>query len=216
MTIEPVLTIYQPYASLLFTPKPATPCDCMVPWLDGDGQHAPDCAVFRTPMVKGWETRPNACPSSKLGVRVWIHAAAKKPPTGTIVGDWIPTRWGRMRERPWRDSCREVPMPLGVILGSVVFAESLPIDGNNEIGHMEFVCPQYDGKALTVYRFTDPHRPPTEAVDITDQLPYGDWTDNAGRYAWRATQATKLARPYQFTGGQGWQKSIDPAELGAT
>ncbi len=208
MSLEPVFSLHQPWASLLFTPSGKQ--------LGRLGFNVAGLSVvsWHDRMVKEWETRPNACPPSKLGVRVWIHAAAKVPRLGTKVGASSVVAGAYPYEYDLRvaEGGQRIPLHFGVILGSVVFTKSLPIEACS--WSTEHICVSavigllhhtpLDG--LTPAQYTE--------HDISDQLPYGDWTP--GRFAWRVTEATPLAEPYPFKGGQGWSKSIDPALLGVS
>ncbi len=205
MNLEPVFSLHQPWASLLFTPSGKQ--------LGRLGFNDAGLSVvsWRDRMVKEWETRSNACPASKLGARVWIHAAAKTPGSEP-VGRWIAYPSDDMGWALVDDLgvIQPRPLPLGVILGSVVFTESVSIAACSWL--TEHICAS---AAIGLLH----HTPLTESTpacytehDISDQLPYGDWT--AGRWAWRVTEAKALPEPYPFKGGQGWSKSIDPAKLG--
>lgn len=47
-------------------------------------------------------------------------------------------------------------------------------------------------------------------TDITDQLPYGDFTPDTGRYAWLLADIKPVDPPVPFKGGQGLSRTWEP------
>lgn len=88
MTQIPVISLWQPYASLIFERR-----------------------------LKRHETRGWALPAHRIGQRVAIHAALKKPSRAfcaTPIGELCARNFGA----DWRDT-----MPRGAIIGTVVLAD---------------------------------------------------------------------------------------------
>lgn len=160
----PVLSIHQPYASLI------------------------------TSGVKRWETRSWSCPARYVGRRIAIAATVKRPRDywcradrhpefpatldpfynhddhvdiqESSDGEWFRYRWAG---------------PLGCILGTVVVARSLPITWCSDTGP-EHICRW--GSSTLLHHLPLTCDPPTEQ-DISDQLPYGYWV--TGEWAWELT-----------------------------
>lgn len=162
--------------------------------------------------VKSWETRggpPNGpmrpdgvrgMPGLPIepGERIAIVASKTEPTVGEEVGGWY---WENTAADPecivrWRGPWVEHPAPLGVVVCTAVVAEALPIV-DAELGwQLDTDTPHrailVDGPAdpLLVVDAMSPH----SDWDISDQLPYGDWTP--GRWAWRLTDVESVpSRP---------------------
>lgn len=200
MTAIPTLTIRQPYASLIM------------------------CGV------KTWETRPyppngDTRPAGVRGLpgvainrgdRIGIHAAAKRITDDTYVG----ARWEPARHPDGRDFMRltytgwmpeSVPdcieMRYGCLLGTVTVTQALPVRPASDRDPLrrQWIQSVQDGAF--------PHRrlyhwaPAGHGVsDISDQLPYGDWSP--GRWAWQLADPEPLPEPIPMVGRQGvwrWQ-----------
>jgi hypothetical protein len=141
----PVLSIHQPYASLIFAPAHCGECggSGLTDDRDSDGYPRPAqcvCQHPQHPRVKRWETRSWPCPAKYVGRRIAIAATAKRPKDYWHHVDRDPQfpetlapfydlgvyvdidessdgEWWRYR---WAG-------PLGCIVGTVVVARSLPI-----------------------------------------------------------------------------------------
>ena len=94
-------------------------------------------------------------------------------------------------------------MPLGAVVATCELVDVVPIDGMNEAGHDHFVCPSIYGD-LTLYRFGHGgSQPSTLEEDITDQLPYGYFSE-PGRFAWLLDMIRPLDVPVLAKGRQGF------------
>ena len=182
-------------------------------------------------MVKRFETRSRPCPAKYIGQRIAIHAAAK-PPAGLLsaidVGDYrirrvplgsdvIDCRAERIDPRTKRTDARTIPLPLGAVVATAVITASLPIVEWagctwNKLPIVEWagctwnkahVCHGATGN-LTHHEalLSDRLDGGDTEHDISDQLPYGDWTP--GRWAWQLDDVDVLPEPIPATGRQGW------------
>lgn len=179
----PVLSIHQPYASLIVAG------------------------------VKRWETRSWPCPAKYVGRRIAIAATAKRPKDywhhvdrdpqfpetlapfydlGVYVdidessdGEWWRYRWAG---------------PLGCIVGTVVVARSLPIARCSDTGP-EHVCCPVGGGLLHHLPLSTRGRP---RRDISDQQPYGHW--KPGGWAWELTGPQLTTERCPWCDGRGFVK----------
>jgi len=196
-----VITVYQPYASLIMAG------------------------------VKTWETRGNppngdmrpegvrGLPGKQInrGDRVAIHAAKRWAP------GWV--RWynpdRKDADLALTDALEEIgvefgesdgywypnprSLPTGVILGSVRVDGAIPIRTHLHNPHLPklydwcaWVCHETDIDKLT-YEIDGCYD-----EDISDQLPFGNWTP--GGWAWELADPQPLDQPIPVTGKQGvWQ-----------
>lgn len=203
----PAISLHQPWCSLCVTRQP---CDCDPTWLKGhrEGDHA------RThPMVKRFETRSWPCPPALIeaGGRIIFHATAKAPPHGQDVGVFrvygpstlgdrvTPARiyerlpgWGTRPEIP-------IPLPLGAIVGSGRITACYPITGAVKDP------PEHRVERIVNDLFV--RHGWSDAADISDQLPYGDFTP--GRYAWLIEDAAPTTERCPWCWGKPemiWEK----------
>lgn len=195
----PVLSIHQPYASLIFAPAHCGECggSGLTDDRDSDGYPRPAqcvCQHPQHPRVKRWETRSWPCPAKYVGRRIAIAATAKRPKDYWHHVDRDPQfpetlapfcdlgvyvdidessdgEWWRYR---WAG-------PLGRVVGTVVVARSLPIARCSDTGPEHVCCPVGGGLLHHLPLSTDT---PTE-WDISDQQPYGYW--EPGWWAWELT-----------------------------
>lgn len=198
------ITVAQPYASLIVAgiktieTRPFAPNGSMRP----EGQ-------------RGQPGKP-----IEPGERIAIHAAAPRP---VRVGDWIP--WQQHGE--WcvqRDTTKSgdlfashatVWTPLGAIVGTVVVADVVPIKAVDDTVSPAW-CPHIAPKhnqpdGLWHWRGEDTHAsiPIWDTLDISDQLPLGDY--RPGRWGWLLTdpRPTTVECPTDCTrfGGKwpGWK-----------
>lgn len=172
------LTLYQPWASLCVTRPPCSE------FCDNFDHLAP---VKPHPMVKQFETRTWPCPPDLIGQRIAIHAA-KREPRFEHVGSYTVCRqnlsgaYGITPTKDRWDLDDWVRLPLGAVVGSAVVADCLPIvERGSEALCMP--CVDTDGHTLRLVRGPNPDHD----VDISDQLPYGDFSP--GRFAWMLTDA---------------------------
>lgn len=181
MTALPVISLWQPWASLMFTDR-------------GDGQK-----------VKTIETRSWAPPAGLVGQRMGIASAAK-PPTGggdplrsTPVGDWLPFRQ-HDGDRGWvmehyavghPGAPDRVALPLGAMLGTGILADAVPMvtpeqsidwmlawnqHGTQAPKHLTDMHYQDGPDQLVLVEFG------SDGVIVEDQRPFG-WFE-PGRWAW--------------------------------
>lgn len=190
----PVLSIHQPYASLIVAAGASFGLACV-------------------DEVKRWETRSWPCPAKYVGRRIAIAATAKRPKDywhhvdrdpqfpetlapfydlGVYVdidessdGEWWRYRWAG---------------PLGCIVGTVVVARSLPIARCSDTGPEHVCCPVGGGLLHHLPLSTDT---PTE-WDISDQQPYGHW--KPGGWAWELTGPQLTTERCPWCDGRGFVK----------
>lgn len=206
MTVYPAISLHQPFATLIATPMP---CTC-----SPGGGHWVTCPSggIDPTMVKRFETRSRPCPPKYIGQRVAIHAAKRRPEHYWPESLRLP--WSMWRDEygdRWLQhygneqatgSYAEWPLPLGAVVATAVITASLPIvDGTTWL----------DMRAQRVERLDDGlyvrggfHgvQVGRGVVDISDQLPYGDWTP--GRFAWALADVVPLEVPVPWKGKQGW------------
>jgi hypothetical protein len=94
-----------------------------------------------------------------------------------------------------RDAAAVADSLNGRIVGSGIITESLPITTDFKICRSAHI--QRHSDTLEYWPQIDDQAGPfsirTNPVDISDQLPYGDWTP--GRWAWRITEAAPTTGP---------------------
>lgn len=185
--------------------------------------------------VKHWETRggpPNG-PMRPDGVRgmpgLAIESgeriaivAGKKAPSICEVGAWdvMPhvsdshVAWGGTALHPgdWYTYERPNPpgrvhkiavLPLGVVVCTAVVSEALPMVGAS-------ICPTQPHIAVTSDRLRRCDGSP-RLVDITDQLPYGDW--RPGRWAWRLTDVKQVPAGHEPNVVRGNRQGVCEIEV---
>lgn len=180
------ISLHQPWASLCVTRQPCEPID-----VGGRGVQYP-----QTPMVKRFETRGWPCPPNLIGQRIALHATKGQPDHLARIGDWtthtsyytdgLPQlrRLGSVVNGVLRDDGHElgliVDLPLGAVVGSAVIEACYPIVEPFTVTPTDDTISR-TGDRLVLW--------PAEqgGVNISDQLPYGDFTP--GRYAWLLTDA---------------------------
>lgn len=206
------ISLWQPYASLLVTP--ASNLGCTPREIREVGG--------QVPMVKRFETRSYPCPPSIIGQRIAFHAAKKRPkdvwqssgedvdfpatlapfydygryvdPQESNDGEWWRYRWDG---------------PLGAIVGSGVITRSLPIVEDTLFRPPPMVYVDKFGR-LVEWRssagstecppFGEAHHG-GEWFDISDQLPYGDFTP--GRWAWELSDVVATSDQCPWCAGFG-------------
>lgn len=175
------ISLWQPWASLLVTRQPARGPFYCAACEEVEGVPCPQHAVSRpyAPMIKRFETRSWPAPKSIVGTRVAFHAAKRYVPFADAEDAWLAIN-------------RDIPMnrivstqiPLGVVVGSGVISRSLPIVAPVPIGQLERTerivqVGPIPGRLAVIDTW---HRGGEVVEDISDQLPYGDFTP--GRFAW--------------------------------
>ena len=175
-----VITVYQPHASLIMAG------------------------------IKTWETRGNppngdmrpegvrGLPGKRInaGDRILIHAAVLEPVAGADVGGWW---WEPDMGDPVivsLDDHRQIPAPLGKILGSVRIDDALRIYHETALADAGLTSAwephvTLGDNTLTLWRPSDSTSRWWTETDISDQLPFGHWVP--GGWAW------ELAHPIPTT-----------------
>lgn len=191
MTIDRGITIRQPWASLI-----------------GLG-------------VKAWETRSR--PTSYRGP-VMIHAARRPPTPGDIgASPYFVAHDGS------GDLCthgsvpdRYAPLPLGAVVAVADIVDCLPIKApHDHAGRTPHIAPlMVVGSRITPSRRlghflgrSANDEPFWDVADITDQLPYGDWT--AGRWAHQLANVRPLDKPVPCKGSPAYPWRADQATIDA-
>lgn len=174
----PTLTLWQPWASLI-----------------AEG-------------VKTIETRSWRAPDSLIGERIGVHAAAKRPednwpdlpfPPWTMWVDEFGDRWlQHYADGTFTGEYQVWPMPLGAVVATARLVACVPMVG---------YCGDHDGPALFPYEdgptwLYDPDPLPggTRMVDVSDQVPFGDFA--VGRWGWILEDVEKLPEPIPAKGRQ--------------
>lgn len=216
MTTLPAISLHQPWATLCAT-RATWPDDLLFGVV-------PQSGVPRCPMVKRFETRSRPCPPKYIGQRVAIHAALRESEQWDEFGDYRVMRLDCDDKRhrwvlePIEDgegvglhAC--IPLPLGAVVATAVVTASLPIVQflSQHPGHRPDPSwrpddgtgrPPYPLVGLNSNAERLTHHHGGEAVDITDQLPYGDY--RPGRWAWALADVEPVDPPVPAKGRQGW------------
>ena len=215
------LTIWQPYPSLIahgikeWETRPHPPAGW--PGIPEGTRRMPGCRV-------------------EPGETVLIHAAAKRPVHLSRVGEWsVHSRFTEPESGPEirrlgsvhngelvpdrYERGLAIPMPLGAVVATARITDVLPI-----VYDYDDVCHAYDGPAAVEHQEGKLWLWPEwdsaldeEPTDISDQLPYGDWTP--GRWAWRFGDVRKLDEPVREylkpcgIGNQCWGEDCCPSPL---
>lgn len=225
----PAISLWQPWATLTMTPVGAPTFDYRCAKCGGSfslplGMTCDDHRPVRPTAIKRYETRPRRAPSTIVGRRVLIHAAARRPSSEQCVCgrwlDWAEDQWvcpgcgDEYAPVPWSastdttDATRE-PVPLGALVGTAVIGEPLPI--RDDCSMDRHVC-QIAGRLTHHEDLVCGGESDTE-FDITDQVPYGDWTP--GRWAWPLYDPQPLPEPILWRGSQGVHYVPDDAWMEA-
>jgi hypothetical protein len=145
---------------------------------------------LRNVETRGWATRYHG--------PILLHASRRDPDSAVARRD--PLNGPAMAAIPHGN-----PLPCGAIAAVADLVDCVP---------MTNTWPENDGRhllvsdgALTVYR-GHPHHEPHEGLDVTDQLPYGDFAP--GRWAWILEDIRPLPEPVPCRGAQGlWNVPAD-------
>ncbi len=160
--------------------------------------------------VKQWETRggpPNGpmrpdgvrgMPGLAIepGERIAFVASVNRPVGVRELGEWVMFHGGGLV--PCMAVASEpIPTPLGVVVCTAVVAEALPIVEPGPVMRPPAPTKRWVAERLFPALGLAAWGVDGAAVvpaDISDQLPYGDWTP--GRWAWRLTDAEPVqSRP---------------------
>jgi activating signal cointegrator 1 len=138
------------------------------------------------------ETRSWKAPDALVGQRIAIHAGAKRPDLVTFVGPYHVAQGGTWLHGPGHDK----PMPFGAVVGSAVLAACVPMVDLRGEGtvyrlttdpHLKLFIdhPPWGGRSEVAEIMHYPR--PARSVDVSDQLPFGDFAP--GRWAWLLADA---------------------------
>lgn len=166
----------------------------------------------KTIETRGWAT-PYRGP-------IAIHAAAKRPNSHTLVGDYRTKGFGRtglVLLGPGLPEFQSTPrlqgyqLSLGKILATATLVDCVPMIDNCGID-MEapaHICRAGGGISLLSHRpASDPFDDGETEHDVTDQMPLGDFTP--GRFGWLLTDIVNLDEPVPFKGGQRLTRTWEP------
>lgn len=160
-------------------------------------------------LAKWVETRSWQPPAVLIGQTIGIHAA-KRPPKMMTLGEWHCSpryktdKWGPAEPRIWRSTTRAGDLfgshesrllPLGAVIATCTLVDVVPIvDFRTELTDTRVRIEQINE---TLWLRVPGERP---AREITDQLPYGDFSP--GRFAWLLDDIKPLAEPVPARGRQ--------------
>lgn len=178
----PVLSIHQPYASLI------------------------------TAGVKRWETRSWPCPARYVGQRIAIASTVQRETYGchsclvpscrrVAANTWVCKRCGdEFHDDPSWPGDR----PTGCILGTVVITDSVPInEAPGKWTGQARIDVHRPGGSLTLYREEFPPPRSWARRTISDQLPYGYW--EPGGWAWELTDPQPTTERCPWCAGRGFR-----------
>lgn len=191
------ISLHQPWASLCVTRQPQPPIDRSL--------LGASIVLTKQPVVKRCETRSWPCPPALIGSRIAIHAAVRKPTPQRgpmFVGDYHIAQGGTWLHGPGVDA----RLPLGAVVGSATIEACYPIVRPSFKPDTQGVTRiMWDGADLLLRYVLDPLDGAVDPVDISDQLPYGDFTP--GRYAWLLTAAAPTTQRCPWCDGLGGDES---------
>ena len=189
------LTIHQPWASLIahgikvWETRPHPPAGW--PGIAEGVRRVPGCRVEpgETVLIHAGTKRPEHL--SRVGE--WaIHSQFTEPDSGPEIrrlgsvhnGELVPDRHERGLA---------IPIPLGAVVATARITDVVPIvDHAGCRDGSPHVCLGFYG-ALAHSKLHEPWPDGETEHDISDQLPYGEWTP--GRWAWRLGDVRKLDEP---------------------
>lgn len=197
------ISLHQPWASLCVTRQPCDACE------GGTGYVAESCDER---MVKRFETRSWPCPPKLIGSRVLIHATQREPERGEIGAFTVlhsrDVMTGETEWLLWYPPGDEPdPLPLGAIVGAATIEACYPIVHWSEDDEEQPACITVGHNDGRIYAKTVG---PWGALDISDQLPYGDC--RPGRYAWLLTDAAPVTERCPWCWGEHFEPDLVPTE----
>ena len=138
--------------------------------------------------LKRWETRSWPCPPRYIGQTIAIHQAKRRPDLAGTFGDWSICKTdgyaGSLYFLVSPSECAELALGAIVATARIVACVSCVVRDAEQTGISRNV------NGLWYLR---PGDHPSEADNITDQEPWGDFTP--GRWAWQLDQIQPLAVP---------------------
>jgi hypothetical protein len=157
--------------------------------------------------VKQWETR-NGPPNGSMrpagvrgmpglgiepGERIAICAGKQRPTMTGVRGYGIYHQTDAVRMLSSADGSW-TPLPLGRVVCTAVVAEAVRMESGS-------CCPDHPHIAVQAHLSLALARcdPDSTPVNISDQLPYGDW--QPGRWAWRLTDVVQVDGPVEVVRG---------------
>lgn len=179
-------------------------------------------ATFITLGVKRYETKTVRPPTDLVGRRVGIIAGlqlARGMDNGELLGRTAGTGFPAYRlvgskRQGWRladlRTGQLITLPMGAVVVTAVLGAGLPILGPSRSSINELKA-RHAGRYIrrvSTGLFDVNENAPDEAVDISDQIPYGDWTP--GRYAWPLTDLAPLDVPRPASGRQHFVNVVLP------
>jgi activating signal cointegrator 1 len=192
----PVLTLWQPWASLCVIINPATGLP------------------YKTIETRGWST--------KYRGPLAIHAASRPPcsyRTDTWVGNWkahrrtgdggydlslYQARSPELSPEPSRGLLDLHELPVGAIVATCTLVDVVPTLGMDRPTPLSGGWVRIGDTVLGLNR----GGPDDHLEFIDDQRPYGDF--RSGRYAWLLSDVVAVDPPVPFKGGQGLTKTWEP------
>lgn len=153
--------------------------------------------------IAEWHTS-RARPRLEPGREVWVHAGKQAPTSADIPEGWFyDEETGRLGGGGFGSPVggyRSFPLPLGAVLSRHRLAEVVPIVKPWPSGHEALpLISTWNGRLhwWPQHREAEPdrtkHVEPLIATEISDQLPYADWSP--GRWAWRLELLERLETP---------------------
>lgn len=206
-----VLTLWQPWATLMVPEFPT--------------RYGKDRAAPKSIETRSWSTAYRG--------PVLIHASAKPVPKRMVrypegqMGDYTVQDDGPgtdcyLLDGGWRSYANQqlpIDLPLGAVLGVGDLVDCLPVateyrrpyfgGGDHLAG--AFTAPDRSGlgDGLFIVRRDPGDHDRYQATDVSDQLPFGDFTP--GRFGWVFENVRALPKPIPWKGGQGLRHA--PPEL---
>jgi hypothetical protein len=162
--------------------------------------------------VKTIETRSWPAPKSLIGQRIGIHAAARRPTPGEEYGTGWWWQWdvdeGIIVEQD-APTFRQAPAPLGCIVATATLADCVPMVWSDDWPPRDTDAAALEIHASGLALWSQGER--DEPIDVTDQLPFGDF--RIGRWAWLLSDIKPTTERCPACWGTGW--CCDEHERGA-
>lgn len=151
--------------------------------------------------VQWIETRSWPAPKALIGERIAIHAAKSEPPDQLKRGPFTVYRQAYatrlLDERP-PITDRWIALPLGAVVCTARLTDCIPIVApSDEWRNPPYIEVESSGRVVHYQQLTPIF---VGGFDVSDQLPYGDFT--VGRYAWLLADIEPCDPPAPATGRQ--------------